>query len=294
MVFLRQTYKGKYDWWRWLLILVIFMPYPFRDYLKKALQPLFEWLPTAKENSLVSELSTYLILLPLLIVLFRFIHQRDFSTLVTARKEFDWVRFFLSFATWGIFTVVSLLIALFFGEGQVDWNIKVFSFVKLVILCLLLVPVRVFFEDVLFKGYFMQSLTYYFKLPWVIVLVNTIVTSVLMHIINSYLFDLVGFHIFVYYFMVNLLSCIIVILDDGLEIILGMKIGNNLSILLFTSLEIYSNYDESAIASKTALAIILLTYLSVYIGFPLYYLFLNKTYGWNNWKEKLFTKVESN
>lgn len=294
MGFLRQTYKGVYDWWRWLLVLGIFVPHTFRSYLKKGLQPLFEWLPTTKENSLISELSAYLIILPLLIILFRFIHRRDFSTLVTARTEFDWVRFFLSFATWGIFTVVLLLIALFFGEGQADWNINVFSFVKLVILCLFLVPVRAFFEDVLFKGYFMQFLTYYFKLPWITVLVNTIVTSVLMHIINSYLFDLVGFHIFVYYFMVNLLSCIIVILDDGLEIILGMKIGNNLSILLFTSLEIYSNYDESVLASKTALAIILLTHLSVYVGFPLYFLFLRKTYGWHNWKEKLFAKVENN
>lgn len=171
-------------------------------------------------------------------------------------------------------------------------SIKIFSFLKLLIICLLLVPVRAFFEDVLFKGYFLQSLICYVKFPWVAILINVLVTTILMHIINSYLFDLVGFQIFVYYFVVNLLSCIIVVLDDGLEIILGMKIGNNLSLLLFTSLEIYSDYDKTMLASKTISAVILVTYLSVYIGFPLYYLFLKKTYGWGNWKEKLFVMVK--
>lgn len=126
MSFLNQIYKGKTDWWRWLFVLVIFVPFPFRNYLKEALQPFFKWLPIAKENSLITELSVYLIVLPLLILIFRFIHQRNFFTLVTVRKEFDWVRFLLSFATWGIFIVVVLLTTIVLGKGEeVIWNIKI-------------------------------------------------------------------------------------------------------------------------------------------------------------------------
>lgn len=294
MIFLKQAYKGKTNWWRWLLILGIFAPYTFRNYLKKELHPLFKSLPEGKENSLILDLSLYLIILPLLILLFKFIHQRDFFTVVTIRKKFDWIRFLLSFATWGIFIIILLSISIFLEKEVVSWNIKIFSFIKLLVICLLLVPVRAFFEDVLFKEYSLQFLVYYVKFPWIAILINAIITSVLMHIVNTYLFNLLGFQILVYYFAVNLLSCIIVVLDGGLEIILGMKIGNNLSLLLFTTLGIYSDYDKSASAAKTESAIILITYFSVYVGFPLYYFFLKKTYNWNNWKEKLFTIVKNN
>lgn len=287
MNFLQQTYKGKYDWWRWLLILGVFIPPFFRSYLTELLKQVFK-LPLEKQgNNLILELSSYIILLPLLLVTIQYLHQRSFSTFITNRKTFDWVRFFLSFATWGVFIILLLVISFFYSGGAEVWNFKMLSFIKLLVICLLLVPIRAFFEDILFKGYFLQSLICFLKTPWIALLVNTLVTSIFMHLMNSYLFNLVGFHILLYYFLVNFLTGLIIILDDGLEIVLGMKVGNNLSILLFTTLEIYTNHDASLLQSKTGTAIVIITYVSIYLGFPLYYLFLQKMYGWHNWKEKL-------
>lgn len=290
MNYLQQAYKGRTTWWRWLIILLVFLhPYVRKLVATYLIAPLSLILPNSKNIALGLNFAVYIVLLAFFIVLFKLLHKRDFFTLISVRKKFDWIRFTLSFSSWGLVTIFMMTVPVFFDYGNFTWNFKLIPFIELLIVCLIIMPFDILFKEVLYRGYLLQYVTFLFKKPWLSLLIITLVYAFIMHIANEKLFTLVGGGIIVYYLLINFLLGAIIILDDGIEVVIGMKMANNLIYILFTTSKVYDVQRDSVLVSESGGSVINIVYLSL-LFYPLYFLFLKRVYKWNNWKEKIFGK----
>ena len=119
MNYIQQAYKGKKEWYHWMLTLfVVFVGWQFVGVI-----PLFvvasmhsasmsEFVNSGKDNFMTLGIDNNLFLF-LMILMFifglislfvsvKFIHKRNFTALVTSRKSIDWRRFWFAFLFWGI------------------------------------------------------------------------------------------------------------------------------------------------------------------------------------------------
>ena len=114
----------------------------------------------------------------------------------------------------------------------------------------------------------------------------------LLHIANPEI-DKLGYSLLVYYIGTGLFLGIMTLMDEGTELALGFHAANN----LFTALLVTS--DWTAFQTHSILKDIAEPKLEfidmvfpVFIMFPIILFIFSKVYKWNNWKEKLFGKIQ--
>lgn len=295
MNFLQQAYKGRTDWWRWLIILVVFVPPFLKDFLKNnIIKPLLPkpFLPSDKNIYIALSLLVYVFLLGVFYLFFKILHKRSFKTLITNRKKFDWLRFGLSFTTWGVFIMILFSLSVFYSPEKFEWNFKLVPFLKYFFICIFLMPVQVFFKAVLMRGYLLQAFTCFFKKTWIALLISILFYSYLMYLGNAEMFKSVGYEILIHYVATAFLIGFIIIIDDGMEIVLGMTLVNNLISSLFVTSKNFTFQPDSILIKDGSINVFILVYVTVFIAYPLYFSLLNKIYKWKNWRQKIFKEIE--
>ncbi|QXP74784.1 CPBP family intramembrane metalloprotease [Tenacibaculum sp. AHE15PA] len=88
----------------------------------------------------------------------KYIHKRAVKTLITSRETIDWNRFWFGFITWGIVALSITLLGVFLEPEHYTWNFKPLPFFTLVAISFLFLPLQTSFEELLFRGYFMQGI----------------------------------------------------------------------------------------------------------------------------------------
>lgn len=293
MNFIQQGYKGKNDWWRWVIILGLFLIPYFREFLYSyLLKPVLIFLPDFENKNILFSYLVYLILLPLFIASFKLLHKRDFITLITHRKKIDWLRFWFSFTSWGILSVLMFAVSLFISPEEYKFNFKALPFLGLLVICLVLVPIKVFFFTIFLRSYLLQLINVLFKKPILSLTAIVILFSFLMY--NAYLRTDENINLLqlMHYVILGFLLGLIIILDDGLEIVLGMSLITTFVSVLFIGYKV-PTYSSNALFLKDGKTEDYLIYIVCFIAYPLYFYFLSRLYRWSNWKEKLFKKVKN-
>lgn len=121
-----------------------------------------------------------------------------------------------------------------------------------------------------------------------------IITSVifgLMHGMNPEVEQL-GYVVMVFYIGTGLLYGITTLMDEGTELALGLHASNNIIAaflvttdwMVFRTDAMYIDTSEPSAGAEM--------YIGVFVLYPLLLLVFSKKYGWKNWKNKLFGKVE--
>lgn len=292
MNFLQQVYKGKRSWWRWLIILLLFTtPFLKKTLRAEVLKPLLAILPKDKNIYIALSLCMYIILLALFFLMFKVLHKRSFKTLITSRKKFDWLRFGLSFGTWGVISMVVFSTGVLVNPENYSWNFQLIPFLKLFTICVLLMPLQVLFKEVLVRGYILQGFNCFIKRPWVSILVSTLFYAFILYGTNKAMVSVKGAIMIADYLIAGFILGLIVVLDDGLEIVIGTILVNNLIVTLFITSKNYSFQPDSVLIRETETNVFI-TIITTIISFSLYFYLLTKVYDWKNWREKLLNKVE--
>ena len=157
MNYIQQAYKGKKDWYHWVLTLfVVFVGWQFVGAI-----PLFvvasmhsasmsEFVNSGKDNFMTLGIDNNLFLF-LMILMFifglislvvgvKYIHKRSFTTLVTSRRSIDWKRFWFGFILWGIIAAVVIVLGIFISPENYVWNFKPVPFFKLLAVSFFFLP----------------------------------------------------------------------------------------------------------------------------------------------------------
>ncbi len=176
MNYIQQAYKGLNDWWRYLLtIIIVFFGWQILGaiplfltasfYVKTHLEYMQAMESMFMEIGIDSNLFLFLMLfmfvvgLVFLFIGIKSIHKRSITTLITSRKKTDWKRVFFAFFLWFFVGITTLTIGYFSGGSEtMTFNFKPMPFLLLVLVSFLFMPLQTSFEELLFRGYFMQAL----------------------------------------------------------------------------------------------------------------------------------------
>ena len=298
MDFIQQVYKGENSWWRWLLTIVIVMsPFLLNFAIYFLLPEVYKGLMEDTANFqgnknifLIENLIPFAVLLVLLIVFVKFVHLRSFTSVVTSRKKVDWNRFFYGFVTWFLMTVFFLFIGYLLAPEEFVWNFKPVPFFLLLTICIILIPIQTSLEELLFRGYLMQGIGILTKTRWVPLIVTSTLFG-LMHILNPEVSKL-GYGIMGFYIGTGFLFGIITLLDEGAELALGIHAANNIAAAVLVASNWAVFQTDALFIDHSEPNLIYQMIIPVFFIYPLYIMFLQKKYGWKNWKEKLFGKIE--
>lgn len=297
MNFIQQAYKGKNDWWRYLITIAIVMSPFILNFIMYLLMPeLFEQLYASMENFqgnknvfLLENLIPFVILLGLLFLFVKFLHQRSVTSLITSRHEIDWKRVFYGFGLWFLVSLLFLVIGIYLDTDHLIWNFKPIPFFILVLISILFLPLQTSLEELLFRGYLMQGLGILAKNRWLPLLITSILFG-LMHSLNPEV-EKLGYGIMVFYIGTGFLFGITTLLDEGTELALGMHAANNIVAAVFVTSNWAAFQTDALFIDTSEPSLGWDTFIPVFVLYPIVLLVLSKKYGWKNWSEKLAGKV---
>lgn len=217
------------------------------------------------------------------------LHDLPFISVLTGRKQIDFERILYSFMIWG--TAISSVVFLDYSLNPDDYqvNFKINEFIILFIIAISLIPIQISVEEIVFRGYLMQGFGNWFNSRFMALFLSSTVFG-LLHFSNPEI-DALGNKFIVQYISAGFILGIIALMDDGLELSIGLHAAQNLiGVLLLTAdwtvlqTESILKYTDDPEIRTVDLLISLSLYLIVILVFA-------RKYSWTNWKEKLFSKV---
>lgn len=298
-MFIQQAYKGDNTSWKVVITTILMLAI----FVANIVYMLFAEVDTMAEMDkmyeqvanknfwFASNLSFFVFLLLMLFGLVFYLHQRSIISLTTARSKIDFKRIAFSFGLVILLGIVSFTVEYYMYPGLVVFDFQPVNFVILVLLCLLLFPFQIGFEEYLFRGYFMQQIGIIAGNRWVPLIVTSVMFG-LLHLGNPEVAEMGGITM-IFYIGTGLFLGIITLMDDGLELALGFHFANNflaatLVTAEYSTLRTDSLFKYAAQESTTSFYHILVPIL---IAYPLILIILAKKYKWSNWKDKLLGRV---
>lgn len=162
------------------------------------------------------------------------LQKRQFKTIITGFNKIRWGRMAAALALWMGLCGLGSLASYLLYPGSITLNPDVGQLVWFALPALILIPIQSAFEEMAIRGQMLQNMSRRFNSP----LTTLIVTSTffaLLHGMNNEV-QAYGFgSMMFYYFSFGFLLGMITLMDEGLELAIGIHVGNNLFAFLFVT-----------------------------------------------------------
>lgn len=215
-----------------------------------------------------------------LLLCIKWLHKRPIWSLFTARERFDWKRLLFAFGSWMFVLITTLFIGMAFGQ-PVEWNVNWSTFFPLLLVSFLMLPLQTAAEDLLFRGYLLQSFHQWFGKPLLSILFSGALFG-LVHMGNPEIAK-IGELILIYYVAVGIFLALITHLDNGLELGMGYHAANN----IFAALVVTNNWQafqtDALFIDYTPPSFGWDIIISLVLVHPLLLIVFSKVFKWNNW-----------
>lgn len=239
---------------------------------------------------LAIQLIPFLFALVTLLICIKFLHKRSILTAFTSRKNIDWKRFLFSTTVWFAIMGANLFIAIRFSD-TIQWHFNFQTFIPLLLVSLILIPIQTTCEEVFFRGYLLQIFGTAYRLPWLSIIFTSLLFG-LIHAGNPEI-DYLGFIALIYYVLTGVFLSIIAVMDEGLELSMGYHAANNVfgALILTNTWQAFQTDAIFIDNSKPTFGLEMV--LSLIVIQPLLILIFAKVYKWKDWKKKLFQPLNS-
>lgn len=232
-------------------------------------------------------LSSFVLACLCIFLVVKYFHQKPFLSVITARSSFSWKR-----AAFGFFVWIILGMLLFFVSYQQNPDDYVFSFqfekfLPLVVIGILLLPFQTSFEELFLRGYAMQGIgTATNSRLWALVLSSVIFG--LLHSANPEVMKYGFFQMMIFYIGMGFFLGIMAIMDNGLELPMGVHFANNFMAAVFVNIENSALSSDSLFVAKHYDPVADMPYaIAIMI---IFLLITNYFFKWKNWN-KLTTRI---
>lgn len=167
-----------------------------------------------------------------LIAMIKVFHKRSWKETINGTNKLRWKHFFWGAAFWFILSLASLGIQYFLTPEDFELQFNISAFIPLVIISLLFLPIQTGYEELAFRGYMAQGVGALTKNRWLVLIIPSVLFG-LMHAANPEVKEF-GFWIMIpQYIMMGALLGVVSILDDGIELAMGIHAANNIFASLF-------------------------------------------------------------
>ena len=241
MNFLKQAERGENSWYLYIFsFILIFLAsqlgsLPFAFYrLSQSSAP----LPT-----IASLLDLFLVMISFLFGLIaiyfcvKYILKKKPMDILTARNRFCFRKMFFAAFIWLFMSLVATFMPLLWTESSLVLQFEIKTFFPLLLISLLMFPVQVAFEELVFRSLLLQWVYNLSKSPIFAIVLSAVVFG-LMHVANP---EVERFGIAVLlpqYILIGILFGLISVLDDGIELAYGLHLANNLFLALVVSSDV--------------------------------------------------------
>ena len=242
-----------------------------------------------------SNTGLFLMLLPFAISLLglwfilKKLHQQDMRIVATSRDSIDWSRVFFSFAIWGFLSSVIILSGYIISPEDYEINFKLTPFLILACIAVILIPLQTSFEEYLFRGYLMQGFAGLFRNRWAPLFMTSIIFGCL-HLANPEV-DKLGYNLVWWYMGTGFVLGIMTLMDEGIELALGVHASNNLFAALLVTADWTVFQTESILKYTGEPSLSKELIFSFIIFYPLLLFIFYKKYKWSDFKSSLFGKL---
>jgi len=250
-MFLENVFRGKNEIGRWIAMPVIIIivtqiigliPLGITIFLHLNDNP--DLMPdpenafdfTAYDISPVSGLALMIIPFALglitLLLLMKPIHERKMITVLTGSSTFRWKRFFWGGGVWLIMMAIYSVLIIATGLQKAELQFDPKTLIPLVIVSLLLMPFQTGFEETFFRGYLMQGFAKLFQNRWIPLLITAFIFGGLHYFYP----EVKTFGLAVtmpQYIWFGIFFGLCTIMDDGLELALGVHTINKIFLSIF-------------------------------------------------------------
>ena len=306
MNYIQQAYKGKNEWYHWVLtIVLVFFGWQILGVIPLVMaaaaksENVAQFSEFAKDNFMTAGIDknfflflmifTFFVGLLFLFIGIKYVHKRSITSLVTSRDKIDWKRFFYGFFVWGILAIVMSYVGVLLAPENFIWNFNATPFFILVAISFLFLPFQTSLEELLFRGYFMQGIGVLAKNRWVPLIITSVVFG-LLHGANPEVAKL-GQITMVFYIGTGLFYGIVTLMDEGTEIALGLHAINNITAAFFITTDWTVFQTDALFIDTSEPSVTWEMFLPVFVLYPIMLFVFSKKYGWSNWKEKLTGKI---
>lgn len=196
--------------------------------------------PMALLKTIDSNIALLALLIPMaislltILVLIKVIHKRSFAEVVNGTKKTRWQRVGFGFGIWFAMMALTTLGQYIISPESFTLQFNLSQFIPLFFITLIFMPMQTTFEEVMTRGYLAQGIGSLTKSRLLALLVPAALFA-LLHIANPEIGEYGLGVMLASYFAMALILGISAILDDGIELALGVHAANNMFISLFTT-----------------------------------------------------------
>ncbi|APG60009.1 CPBP family intramembrane glutamic endopeptidase [Christiangramia salexigens] len=304
-MFISQIFNYKYDFWRYIIgvIMVIAgviigqIPLTIAIFMELGLESM-DVNMTQEELMKVLDpnynffllLLSYAVGLLFLFFAVRKIHGQSLVALTTSRPRIDWSRFWFAFGLVSLFIIITSVGDYLTNPQDYKWNFELVPFLILLVLAVVMVPLQTSFEEYFFRAYLMQGIGALARNKWLPLVVTSVIFGSL-HFFNPEVTKL-GNIIMIYYIGTGFMLGIMALMDEGIELALGFHAANNLLTALIVTADWTAFQTPSIFKDVSEPSAGWDILIPIFVVYPLFLFIMARRYGWKNWKEKLFGKVE--
>ena len=246
-------------------------------------------------NTIPSNLRLFLLMISFVAVLpgiwlvVKKLHDLPLMSILSGRKNIDYNRILFSFCLWGAIISLMVITGYLISPDNYEINFKLKEFLILLIIAVCLIPIQTSVEEIVFRGYLMQGFGHWFNSRFMALFMSCSVFGIL-HITNPEVAQL-GYGFIFVYFIGSFILGITVLMDDGLELVLGFHAANNIFIALLLTSDWTVLQTESVLKDISDPTFGIYDILTGLILYPSVIYIFAKKYSWTNWKEKIFSRV---
>lgn len=223
----------------------------------------------------------------MLLLAVKFFHKRQPLTLINYSGKIRSGRIAFGFFVWFLLCFLVEIIFIIIDPSPYEFHFSLTPFIILLIIALLILPLQTSFEELFFRGWLMQGLGHLFENK----LSPLFLTSILFALIHSSNPEVVKYGylpMMSYYLMAGLFLALITILDESLELALGVHFATNFYSAVFFTYEGAALQTPALFRSTEDANIILLNIAFVFIA-TAFVLVAAKKYNWSY--HSLFERV---
>lgn len=169
-----------------------------------------------------------------MIPLFKIFNKRTLKEVINGTNKIRWSHFFWGAGVWTIVMAVLLLIDYLVSPSNFTINFNPVSFVILLLISLVLIPLQTSFEEISFRGYLAQGIAGATGSRIFSIFIPSVLFG-LMHSLNPEVAAYGFFSVMPQYIFFGLLFGIMATLDDGIELPMGVHAANNIFLSLFVT-----------------------------------------------------------
>ncbi len=245
--FLERGREGRNEWWRYLVGVVI----SFGGYFLFSLPALLVMSAVLLKKGVTDEaemrekmtnpeflgIDPNVLLLILLLsftgamiglwVAVKYLHKKKFISIVTSSSKIRWKRMLIAGAAWFALSAIWIMVGYLKDPNNLRFSFETVPFLISLGIALLFLPAQTWWEEFMMRGYLLQAIGQRTRSGLIPVVVTSVIFG-LLHAGNPEVATNGFWQSIPMYILPGLLFGIIALLDEGLEIPMGLHLANNL------------------------------------------------------------------